>query len=391
MTADGLSRMLAERLAARRAEGLYRSPRLLKAVEGPYGLTADGRTVVVFCANDYLGLATDPRPGQVMAQAAADQGAGSGAAHLVSGHRPEHEALEQALADWTGREAALLFSTGYMANLGAIDALVGRGDSVFQDRLNHASLLDGARLSGARLRRYRHCDLDHLARLLEEDAGRHRLIVTDGVFSMDGDRAPVAELAALAREHGAWLLVDDAHGLGVLGKNGGGLLEQAGLTQDDVPVLVGTLGKAVGSFGAFVAGSRPLIGHLVQAARTWIYTTAPSPAQTAATVEAVTMARRERWRRDHLRGLIRCFRAGVTDLGLNLLPSDTPIQPIVVGEAARAVEASRVLEQRGYLVPAIRPPTVPQGTARLRVTLSAIHSVPQVEGLVSALEQALKA
>ncbi|ABI57775.1 8-amino-7-oxononanoate synthase [Alkalilimnicola ehrlichii MLHE-1] len=389
MNAGALSRMLSEGLAARRAEGLYRSPRVLKSVDGACGLTADGRTVVVFCANDYLGLASDPRPGRVMARVAEEQGAGSGAAHLVSGHRPEHEALERALADWTGREAALLFSTGYMANLGVIDALVGRGDTVFEDRLNHASLLDGARLSGARLRRYRHGDVDHLARRLAEDGGRHRLIVTDGVFSMDGDRAPVAELARLARDHGAWLMVDDAHGLGVLGEKGGGLLEQSGLDQDDVPVLVGTLGKAVGSFGAFVAGRRLLIDHLVQSARTWIYTTAPSPAQTAATVEAVRLARHETWRREHLRALVRRFRAGIADLGLDLMPSETPIQPIVVGEADQALQASRALEERGYLVTAIRPPTVPKGTARLRVTLSAAHTPQQVDGLVAALGQVL--
>lgn len=389
MNRPGLDQVLSQRLAERHAAGLHRSPRRLQGVEGPYGLTPDGRTVVVFCANDYLGLASDPRPGQAMAQAAVDQGAGSGAAHLVSGHRPEHEALERDLAAWTGREAALLFSTGYMANLGVIDALVGRGDTVFEDRLNHASLLDGARLSGARLRRYHHADPEHLDALLQKDTGRHRLVVTDGVFSMDGDCAPLPALARVARRHGAWLMVDDAHGLGVLGRSGAGLLAEAGLGQADVPVLVGTLGKALGSFGAFVAGSQVLIDALIQSARTWIYTTAPAPAQAAATREALAMARDQDWRRDHLGRLIRRFRDGAADLNLPLMPSKTPIQPVLVGEAGQALAASRALEARGYWVTAIRPPTVPPGTARLRVTLSAAHADHHVDGLLGALGDCL--
>lgn len=373
-------------LAERRRQGLYRRPRALSGVTGPE-VIVDGRRLTVFCSNDYLGLAGDPRVAEALATAARTIGTGSGAAHLVSGHRPEHEALEAELADFLGRERALLFSTGYMANVGAIDALTGRGDVAFQDRLNHASLLDGARLSGARLVRYRHADAGDLSRRLAGVPGGRRLVVTDGVFSMDGDSAPLAELASAARRNGAWLMVDDAHGIGVVGPSGQGSVAAAGLSADDVPVLVGTLGKALGTFGAYVAGSETLIEYLLQQARTYVYTTAPPPALAAASRRALVIARAEDWRREHLADLIERFRRGVARIGLPLMDSPTPIQPVLIGDAQRALEASAALEARGCLVTAIRPPTVPPGTARLRVTLSAAHSVAQVDMLLKALAE----
>ncbi len=294
-----------------------------------------------------------------------------------------HHALEEALAAFTGRPRALLFSTGYMANLGVISALAGRGDDVYEDRLNHASLLDGALLSRAALRRYPHADTAALGRLIGE--GNARLIVTDGVFSMDGDLAPLPALVAVARAAGAWLMVDDAHGLGVLGQDGRGSLDHFGLDIQDVPILMGTLGKAFGTFGAFVAGSEDLIETLIQSARSYIYTTATPPALAEATLKSLAILERETWRREQLMTLIASFRAGAAQLGLALADSRTPIQPLLAGSAARAVAWSKALEQAGILVRAIRPPTVPEGTARLRVTLSAAHSHADVDRLLDAL------
>jgi 8-amino-7-oxononanoate synthase len=358
-------------------------------LDGPTGprATEGGRGLLVFCSNDYLGLASDPRIAHAMTKAASEGGTGSGGAHLVSGHRQEHEALEAELSDFLGRERTLLFSTGYAANLGVIDALLGRGDGCFQDRLNHASLLDGARLSGARLIRYRHADVEDLASRLHGSEHRQRLVVTDGVFSMDGDTAPLRELAVCARDNGAWLMVDDAHGIGVTGPGAAGSVAAAGLGVDEVPVLVGTLGKAFGTFGAFVSGSAELVEYLVQCARTYIYTTAPPPSLAAASRVALRLVRQESWRRDRLQALIHRFRQGAEQLDLALMPSTTPIQPLVVGEADAAVAASEGLEARGFLVTAIRPPTVPAGTARLRITLSAAHSDEQVDRLLDALAQ----
>ncbi|HEY5790724.1 MAG TPA: 8-amino-7-oxononanoate synthase, partial [Gammaproteobacteria bacterium] len=280
-----------------------------------------------------------------------------------------------------------LFSTGYMANLGAIAALAGRGDSVVEDRLNHASLYDGARLSGARLLRYAHADAAALdARLADAGAGR-ALVATDGVFSMDGDVAPLPELAAACRARGARLLVDDAHGLGVVGPGGRGSVALHGLDGDAVPLLVGTLGKAFGTFGAFVAGSEELVETLIQLARPYIYTTALPPAVAAATRVSLRLAGAEAWRRERLRALVERFRAGAAALGLELMPSATPIQPLLFGDSARALAASRFLEQRGLLVTAIRPPTVPEGSARLRITFSASHDAAQVDRLLEALAE----
>lgn len=361
-------------------------------MDGPQGVEPvhAGRRLLSFCSNDYLGLANDPRVVAALREGAARMGAGSGASHLVCGHSSAHQALEEALAEWTGRERALLFSTGYMANLGVLSALAAREDHIHADRLDHASLLDGARLSGARLRRYPHADTETLERWLEETPPRgERFIVTDGVFSMDGDIAPLDRLAALAARHDAWLLVDDAHGLGVLGPDGLGSVGHFGLGSDEVPVLIGTLGKAFGSFGAFVAGSEELIETLIQFARSYIYTTALPPAVAVATLEALRIAREEPWRREHLAALVTRLRAGLARLGLPLAvaaPASpvTPIVPLLTGSAERATALSDALLQRGMLVTAIRPPTVPAGTARLRITLSAAHEEQHVDRLLDA-------
>ncbi|WP_349976595.1 8-amino-7-oxononanoate synthase [Pseudomonas sp. WHRI 8519] len=374
---------LAARLAERRAADLYRQRPLLQSPQGP-NVVVDGQPLLAFCSNDYLGLANHP---EVIAawQAGAERwGVGGGASHLVVGHSTPHHQVEEALAELTGRPRALLFSTGYMANLGAITALVGQGDTVLQDRLNHASLLDGGLLSGARFNRYLHNDAVSLANRLDKACG-NTLVVTDGVFSMDGDLADLPALAEVARARGAWLMVDDAHGLGTLGAQGGGIVEHFGLGIDDVPVLIGTLGKACGTAGAFVAGSDDLIEALVQFARPYIYTTSQPPALACATLKSLELVRRETWRREHLAGLILQFREGAAQIGLQLMDSPTPIQPLLIGDSAQALRLSQMLRERGLLVTAIRPPTVPAGSARLRVTLSAAHSEAQVQLLLNAL------
>jgi len=381
-------RDLGTELAQRKADGLYRRRRVS---EGPTGVevSIDGRRYLSFCSNDYLGLANHPKVVAAFQKGAAEFGVGSGASHLITGHGLAHQRLEQELAAFTGRPRALLFSTGYMANLGVIGALTGRGDGVFEDRLNHASLLDAGRLSGARLTRYRHGDVAALERQLAGSTACTKLVATDGVFSMDGDLAPLPELAALARRHDAWLMVDDAHGLGVLGAQGGGSLEHSALDAEAVPILMGTLGKALGTFGAFVAGSEALIETLINMARSYIYTTALPPALAEATRASLRLARTEPWRRERLQRLVERLRAGAAQLGLPLMPSATPIQPLLVGEAARAVRLSEALQGAGILVPAIRPPTVPKGAARLRITLSAAHEDGQVDRLLDALAAAL--
>jgi 8-amino-7-oxononanoate synthase len=348
----------------------------------------DGRALVNFCSNDYLGLARHPQLIEALRAAANAFGAGSGAAHLVTGHSIEHQRLEEELAAFTGRERALLFSTGYMANLGVITALAGRGDLVLGDRLNHASLIDAALLSGARHARYAHRDAADAARRCPERE-RGLVIATDGVFSMDGDVAPLAALAQLARAREAWLVVDDAHGLGVCGASGRGVLEEAQLGAQDVPVLVGTLGKAFGSFGAFAAGDREVIEYILQRARSYLFTTALPPAVAAATRAALRLAQQEPWRRERLRALVQRFRSGAQQIGLRLAPSATPIQPLLLGSAAQALAASAALREAGYWVAAIRPPTVAAGSERLRITLSAAHSEAQVDGLLDALPRAL--
>ncbi len=379
---DGAMTDLAGELERLRGAQLYRTRRVLDCPQGPRPLIG-GRGLLAFCSNDYLGLANHPEVVAALKRGADTWGAGSGAAHLVTGHSAAHHALEEELADFVGRPRALLFSTGYMANLGVIQALAGHRDAVFEDRLNHASLLDGALLARARLRRYRHADAAALERMLgDAPAG---LIATDGVFSMDGDLAPVPALAEAAERAGAWLMVDDAHGLGVLGREGRGTLDRLGVAPERVPILVGTLGKSFGTFGAFVAGGEDLIETLIHRARSYIYTTAPPPAVAEATRASLRLARREGWRREHLAGLVRRFRTGATELGLPLLDSPTPIQPLIAGSAERALAWSARLESAGILVSAIRPPTVPEGSARLRITLSAAHTEADVDRLLDAL------
>jgi 8-amino-7-oxononanoate synthase len=376
---------LASRLAERRAAQLYRQRPLLQSPQGP-SVRVDGRELLAFCSNDYLGLANHPQVIEAWQAGAARWGVGGGASHLVIGHSTPHHELEEALAEFTGRPRALLFSTGYMANMGVVTALVGQGDTVLEDRLNHASLLDAGLLSGARFSRYQHNDAASLNLRLQKAAG-NTLVITDGVFSMDGDLADLPALCAEAKRADAWVMVDDAHGFGTLGASGGGIVEHFGLGQDDVQVLVGTLGKAFGTAGAFVAGSDELIEAMVQFARPYIYTTSQPPALACATLKSLELLRSEHWRREHLTALIQRFREGATALGLELMDSPTPIQPILVGDSGRALRLSQMLRERGLLVTAIRPPTVPAGTARLRVTLSAAHSFEQLDRLLEALSE----
>ncbi len=376
---------LASRLAERRAAHLYRHRPLLETPQQPE-VMVDGEQLLAFCSNDYLGLASHPEVVRAMQQGAERWGVGGGASHLVMGHSTPHHQLEEALADFTGRPRALLFSTGYMANLAAVTALVGQGDTVLEDRINHASLLDAGLLSGARFSRYLHNDAGSLAKRLDKATG-NTMVVTDGVFSMDGDLADLPALCATAKTRGAWVMVDDAHGFGPLGKTGGGIVEHFGLGIDDVPVLVGTLGKAFGTAGAFVAGSEELIETLIQFARPYIYTTSQPPAVACATLKSLELLRAESWRRDHLNSLITRFRQGAAEIGLTLMDSPTPIQPILVGSSERALKLSAALRDRGVLVGAIRPPTVPAGSARLRVTFSASHSAAQVERLLDILAE----
>ena len=375
---------LAAALAQKQADGLYRRRRTLSSAQGAR-VVVDGRELLNFCSNDYLGLATHPAVIAAFQQAAARYGVGSGSSHLVCGHSAEYHAIEEELAVFTGRERALLFSTGYAANTGIVQALVGRGDAVFEDRLNHASLIDGGLACGAKFQRYRHNDIEHLADLLEKSSAEKTLIVTDGVFSMDGDVAPLAELAALAQQYDAWLMVDDAHGFGVMGAQGGGVAEHFGLGVQRLPVLMGTLGKGAGSFGAFVAGDNDLIEYLINTARPYIYTTALPPAVAAASRASLVLIRAGQGLRESLRERIAQFRNGASILGLDLMPSDTPIQPILLGSNERALAWSAALERQGCLVSAIRPPTVPVGQARLRVTLTAAHQVEDVDHLLQAL------
>ena len=375
---------LAQQQVERERAGLLRRLHAVEQAQGPR-VRIDGRVLLAFCSNDYLGLAQHPDLIAALQRAAGDCGVGSTAAHLVVGHHREHAALEEALAEWTGRERALLFSTGYAANLGALQALLGADDLCVQDKLNHACLLDGARLAGCTLKRYPHADVAGAQRQLASTSAAAALLASDGVFSMDGDLAPLSELATLCGREGATLMIDDAHGLGVLGPQGAGSVAAAGLGPSDVPVLMATLGKALGCAGAFVAGPAALIDGLIQFARSYVYSTALPPALAATARVAVDLARRADDRREHLAALIARFRAGATQLGLPLAASTTPIQPLRLGDSTLAMQAAAALEARGLLVSAIRPPTVPEGTARLRITLSAAHGEADVDRLLDAL------
>ncbi|MDR2213713.1 MAG: 8-amino-7-oxononanoate synthase [Pseudomonadales bacterium] len=388
--ASAFNERLQAQLDARRAARLYRERREVQSPQGTL-LRVDGRELLNFCGNDYLGLANDPRVKQACIAGIEAYGTGSGASHLVCGHGAAHEELEQALAKFTGRSRALVYSSGFMANVGVLTALLGPRDAVFEDRLNHASLLDGGLYSGARFKRYAHLDTTVLERLLEQDqSGGERLVVSDGVFSMDGDVAPLAELMNVCERRRALLMIDDAHGFGCLGSDGGGLARQVQeqgthVDEDRLPILLGTLGKAFGTAGAFVAGSEALIETLIQFSRPYIYSTAPPPALASATLRSLDIVRGEPWRREHLRALITRFRRECLALGFTLTDSATPIQGLLLGGEQAALDASARLQEHGLLVSAIRPPTVPPGTARLRLTFSALHTSAELDRLLDAL------
>ena len=375
---------LAAEIAALDAGGLKRHRRIL---ETPLRsrVTVEGREVIAFCSNDYLGLASDPRLTAAACEGAERYGVGAGASHLILGHSSAHHALEQALARFVRLPRALLFSTGYMANIGIVTALAGRGDAVFADKLNHSSLNDAALLSRADFKRYAHGDLAALEKLLATTTARRKLVVSDAVFSMDGDIAPVPELLRLCEHHDAWLVLDDAHGFGTLGATGSGVLQHYGVMSQRI-VYMATLGKAAGVFGAFVAGEPDLIETLMQRARPYIYTTAPPPLLAHTLLASLEIIPAEGWRRERLAQLITQLKQGVAGLRWPLLPSDTAIQPLIMGTSEEALRVSAVLTQRGVLVPAIRPPTVPQGSARLRISLSAAHSEQDVAHLTQALQ-----
>ena len=376
---------LQQELEARSAEGLLRRRRTLSTPQG-VRITVDDKTYLSFCSNDYLGLATHPKLIAALQQGAQQFGVGSGASHLVSGHFDAHHTLEQALAEFVGKPAALTFSTGYMANLGVVQALVGRGDTVFADKLNHASLNDAMLLSRAEVKRYRHNDVAQLAELLFQTTSGRKLVITDAVFSMDGDIAPVPELLALCEQYDAWLLLDDAHGFGVLGEQGRGVLSHFKVNSPRI-IYMATLGKAAGVAGAFVAAEQVVIDTLLQSARSYIYTTASPPALSVALLASLELIREENWRRERLHQLIMQLCLGTKGLPWTMMESSTPIQPLLVGSNDAALELSEGLRARGIWVPAIRPPTVPQGTARLRITLSTAHEKKDVEELIEALHE----
>ena len=358
-------------------------------VESPQAteLTIDGKSYLNFCSNDYLGHANHPKVIDAFITGVKLYGVGSGASHLINGHSEAHHELEEELAEFVSRPRALLFSTGYMANLGVISALLHQGDHVFEDRLNHASLLDGGLLSQARLQRYQHADVSELTSRLMQSKAERKLVATDGVFSMDGDVAPLDKLAKAAKTSNAWLMVDDAHGLGVTGDQGRGSLEVYSLGMDDVPILVGTLGKAIGTFGAFVAGSEELIETLIQRARSYIYTTALPPAIAEASRASLKLVDEESWRRQKLQENIAYFKQSCEQTGLDVLHSSSAIQPVIIGDVEKTVKISNQLKQDGLLISAIRPPTVPEGTARLRITLCTEHTPAQIDLLVQKLNE----
>lgn len=385
-----LQQRLSARLTERRTQNLLRQRRSVESPQQP-ALAVDGSKLLSFCSNDYLGLANHPDVVAAFKRGLDEYGAGSGASHLVTGHTKAHAALEEELAAFTGRSRALLFGSGFMANVGVLTTLLDDNDHVFEDKLNHASLLDGGRFSGASFRRYPHLDMARLGASLQAAEGDGvSFVVSDGVFSMDGDLAPLGELLQTAERHNAVVMIDDAHGFGCLGATGGGIVELAqaqGVVVDEqrLPVLVGTLGKAFGTAGAFVVGSDNLIETLIQFCRPYIYTTALPAAVAVATRTSLRLAQQDSWRRAHLLALVQRFRRGASELGLRLLDSPTQIQALLLGTPERALAASRQLEAQGILVTAIRPPTVPPGTARLRITFSAAHTEQQVDMLLAAL------
>ena len=365
--------------------GLLRRRRTVEGADGPH-LTVEGRRYLAFCGNDYLGLARHPALVEAACRGAERYGVGACASALISGHTEVHAALESRLARFVRLPRALHFGAGYLANLGLVAALAGRGGTVFSDELNHACLIDGARLSRAEVRVYPHLDLAALARMLERCETPGKLVATDAVFSMDGDLAPLRELLALCERHDAWLVVDDAHGFGVLGEGGRGALAHFGVASPRIAYM-GTLGKAAGVHGAFVAGEEALIEWLVQRARTYVFTTASPPLLACALMASLDLIEAEEHRRARLRKLIQRVKTNLKGLPWRLGASETPIQPLIVGDNRAALELAEGLRSRGIWVPAIRPPTVPAGSARLRIALSAAHSVEHVDQLAAALHE----
>ena len=385
---EGFKYKLKKKIQLRKQQNLFRERNTLVSRQGPV-VEIDGHELINFCSNDYLGLANHPDVISAFKTGVDQFGVGSGASSLVCGRSNLHQQLEEKLADKTKREAALIFPSGYMANLAVATTFAGRGDGVFLDRLAHASLIDAARLSGGKLHRYQHADHEALDLALKKTIAKTKLVLTDSVFSMDGDKAPIKELTTICKQNEAVLAVDDAHGFAVLGKSGGGLLEEKNIPAKDVPILVATFGKALGTSGAFIAADKIIIETLIQFARTYIYTTALAPAIAGATIASLEVLENESWRRETLSALIKYFCSGASGLGLNILSSETAIQPLMIGDSENAVHISNKLFDEGLLVSAIRSPTVPDGSARIRITLTAAHTKEQVDHLLEALGKLL--
>ena len=381
-------------LDERAAQGLSRHRRLLDSPQAEH-IVANDKPYLSFCSNDYLGLANRPELISAMQTAAQDSGVGSGASNLITGHHRYHDTLEKQLASFVGMPAALLFSTGYMANIGVISALVGREDAVFCDKLNHACLNDGAILSRADFHRFAHNDVAALERLLKASKAKRKLIAVDAVFSMDGDIAPLSDYLALCEQYDAYLYLDDAHGFGVLGPHGGGSAAHFGLRSNPAlakrVIMMATLGKAAGVAGAFVAGEQVIIDYLIQKARSYVYSTPAPPALSATLSASVNLIAQGDDLRAHLFTLINHLKNNLHLKKWQLMPSDTAVQPLVVGTNQQALALSEYLQTLGILVPAIRPPTVPVGTARLRISLSAAHSLDNIQSLIDAIHQAEQA
>ena len=373
------------RLHSRKSKGLYRDRLILEGSQGA-NVSIAGQDYLSFCSNDYLGLANHPELIEAVCKGAQQYGVGAGASHLIIGHHTSHHKLEEMLADFTGFPRALLFSSGYMANAGVVSALVGRGDEIYSDKINHASLNDAAMLSHAKWIRYPHLDLAILENRLSVSQAKCKLVMTDAVFSMDGDIAPIAELLVLCEKYNAWLLLDDAHGFGVVGNEGRGIVSHYGLSSPRI-IYMATLGKAAGVSGAFIAGQEVVIEALIQYARSYIYTTAMPPLLSYTLLKSIELIRREGWRRRKITQLTEYLQNNLKFLRWTLLPSDMPIQPVIIGESREVMQIRNELQNRGILVPAIRPPTVPKNSARLRISLSAAHSIKDVERLVTALRE----
>ena len=376
---------LSAQLKVAESQYLLRSRKVIDSAQDRQ-VMLDGQSLINFSSNDYLGFANDPKIAEAVSQAASKWGCGSGSSHLVCGHQSINQQFEAEFADFVGAEAALLFSTGYMANLGVLNSFFDREALILEDKLNHASLIDAARLSRAEFRRYKHANILELEKLLESTA-RPSCIATDSVFSMDGDIAPLGKISALAESHGALCYFDDAHGFGVLGDKGRGSLDHCGLSPTGNHILLATMGKAMGSFGAVVAADKVFIDSLIQSARPYIYTTALPPTVVAANLASLRLLQEEAWRIEHLGKLITHFQKNLSDMGLRLMESQTAIQPLIIGDNEKALACSEFLRERGFLVTAIRPPTVPVGSARLRISLSAAHSIEDIDGLCVALDQ----